>query len=122
MVALNPPAKAEAPELPPKVLKAPPVLAELASAAANGAVAAGAAAFPNAGNSEVGGGGAAAPKAATGVNVLLAEAADCAAAGAPCPPKMETVCLKGDAALLLAPNKEVEPRDDARDPTPRDDC
>lgn len=120
---MNPPAKADTPELPPKLLNMPPVLSSLAKAVAKGAVEAGAAAFPKAGKSEVGC-GAALPKAPVNVPPVEAD-------GAPWAPNIEAVCEKGDAAagvaegaiikLLLAPNKVAEPREDVRDPTPRDD-
>ena len=123
-VAPNPPAKAEAPELAPKLLNREPELVALADVVPKGEEP-GAAALPRAGKREVGGGGVP-PNA---VNGLLAEAAAgaCAGAGAP---NTEAPWENGELAVAAAgavlelppaPNKEVEPIEDAREPSPSDD-
>jgi hypothetical protein len=125
VAALKPPAKAEAPELEPKLVNTLPVLAALAKAVTNGAVAAGEAAFPNAGKSEVGGGTAALPEPPAEANAPLVNASPAVVAGAGAAPKIEVDCAKGDVvagavvggalALLLKPNREVDPSEDVRD-------
>lgn len=122
MAALNPPAKAEAPEPPPKLLNTPSELAVLARVAAKGAADPAAAVFPKAGKRDVAGG--ALEKAENGVLTVAFTAAGAA--------KLEIVCKNGEAAAAAAgaapelppvPNREVEPREDASEPSPReDDC